>query len=310
MKGKRSSPPCGAKSSSLTVASTASSPLRRRKPFSTASRDTSHMDRRGIVAGSARLRSSTPWQLSSNGRGRPGSSGRARIRRVQPTGAPESRVRSRQCSECASNASTSRPSSRIGSQPRSRQYTSWRIRYTCSRCESRRAPGSARTTAGSAARGPCRPDRGLHRRAQAARARISRMRSALPSKPMPGSSRQRDVAVDDLARRRESRRRAGTGRGSDSLPPRPRPAAMASDIWCPPCGMQRAGDQPCSFSIVERAQVLDQPVAQRAVELQPVAVGAHAAVADQVARVLHREQVLAGRHRARRSASPSSACSA
>ena len=48
---------------------------------------------------------------------------------------------------------------------------------------------------------------------------------------------------------------------------------------------------------LERAQVLDQAVAQRAVELQPVAVRAHAAVADEVARVLHREQVLAGRHR-------------
>jgi len=48
---------------------------------------------------------------------------------------------------------------------------------------------------------------------------------------------------------------------------------------------------------VERAQVLHQAVAQRAVELQPVAVGAHAAVADQVARVLHREQVFARGHR-------------
>src|SRR3569832_3035313 len=48
---------------------------------------------------------------------------------------------------------------------------------------------------------------------------------------------------------------------------------------------------------VERAQVFDQTVGQRAVELQPVAVRAHAAVADQVASILHREQVFAGRHR-------------
>ena len=48
---------------------------------------------------------------------------------------------------------------------------------------------------------------------------------------------------------------------------------------------------------VQRAQVFAQPVGQRAIELQPVAVGPHAAVADQVARVLHGEQVLAGRHR-------------
>src|SRR5256886_3964464 len=24
---------------------------------------------------------------------------------------------------------------------------------------------------------------------------------------------------------------------------------MLSDIWCPPCGMQRRADQPCSFNI-------------------------------------------------------------
>src|SRR5450631_760490 len=47
---------------------------------------------------------------------------------------------------------------------------------------------------------------------------------------------------------------------------------------------------------VERAQVLDEAVAQRAIELQPVAVGAHPPVAHQVSRVLHREEVLAGGH--------------
>src|SRR2546430_16381875 len=31
--------------------------------------------------------------------------------------------------------------------------------------------------------------------------------------------------------------------GLDSLPPKPNPAAMLSDIWCPPCGMQRRADQ-------------------------------------------------------------------
>ena len=49
----------------------------------------------------------------------------------------------------------------------------------------------------------------------------------------------------------------------------------------------------------ERALIFAQPIRQRAVELQPVAVGPHAAIADQVARVLMAEQVLAGRHRAR-----------
>ena len=62
--------------------------------------------------------------------------------------------------------------------------------------------------------------------------------------------------------------------------------------------MQRARDQPATSSAAERALVLAQPVRQRAVELQPVAVRPHAAVAQQVARVLMREQVLAGRHRA------------
>src|SRR3546814_9495709 len=45
----------------------------------------------------------------------------------------------------------------------------------------------------------------------------------------------------------------------------------------------------------EGAQVFHQTVAERAVELQPVAVRPHAAMAQQVARVLVREQILAGR---------------
>ena len=48
---------------------------------------------------------------------------------------------------------------------------------------------------------------------------------------------------------------------------------------------------------VQGAQVLHQAVAQRTVELQPVAVRAHAAISDQVACVLHREQIFARRHR-------------
>src|SRR5712692_4522091 len=48
---------------------------------------------------------------------------------------------------------------------------------------------------------------------------------------------------------------------------------------------------------VEGAQVFDQSVAQGAVELQPVAIGAHSAITEQVARVLRREEVLAGRQR-------------
>jgi hypothetical protein len=48
---------------------------------------------------------------------------------------------------------------------------------------------------------------------------------------------------------------------------------------------------------LEGAQVLDQAVCQDRVELEPVAVRPHARVAHQVARVLHREKVLAGGHR-------------
>ena len=47
---------------------------------------------------------------------------------------------------------------------------------------------------------------------------------------------------------------------------------------------------------IERAQVFDEAVGQRAIELQPIAVGPHAAVAQEVAGVLVREQVLARRH--------------
>ena len=48
---------------------------------------------------------------------------------------------------------------------------------------------------------------------------------------------------------------------------------------------------------LQRAQVLDQSIRQGTVKLQPVAVAPHAAVANEIARILHRKQVLAGGHR-------------
>src|SRR5207245_10069093 len=47
-----------------------------------------------------------------------------------------------------------------------------------------------------------------------------------------------------------------------------------------------------------RAEILDEAVGQGGIELQYVAVRPQPAVADEVARILHREQVLAGRKRA------------
>ena len=47
----------------------------------------------------------------------------------------------------------------------------------------------------------------------------------------------------------------------------------------------------------QRALIFAEPVGQRAVELQPVAVRPHAAIADEIPRVLMAEQILAGRHR-------------
>ena len=52
-----------------------------------------------------------------------------------------------------------------------------------------------------------------------------------------------------------------------------------------------------SCSTIQRAQILDQPVGQRAVELQPVAIRSHPAMTQQVAGILMREEVFAGRHR-------------
>ena len=49
----------------------------------------------------------------------------------------------------------------------------------------------------------------------------------------------------------------------------------------------------------QSALIFAEPVGQGAVELQKVAVGPHAAVSNEIARILMAEQVLAGRHRTR-----------
>ena len=60
------------------------------------SRDTSPSVYRGMRVGSTMLRSSTAAQLTSNGSGYCGASGRATIKRVQPTASPVLRLRNRQ----------------------------------------------------------------------------------------------------------------------------------------------------------------------------------------------------------------------
>ena len=52
------------------------------------------------------------------------------------------------------------------------------------------------------------------------------------------------------------------------------------------------------FEHVKRAQVLDEPIRECAIKLQPITIFAHAAVADEISRVLHREQILTCRERA------------
>ena len=69
---------------------------------------------------------------------------------------------------------------------------------------------------------------------------------------------------------------------------------MLSDIWCPPWECSAAGDQPTGWH-VERAQVLNEAI-REAVELQPVAVGAHAAIAQEIAGILMRKKVFSRRH--------------
>ena len=71
---------------------------------------------------------------------------------------------------------------------------------------------------------------------------------------------------------------------------------MLSDIWWPPCGMQRFAATSRRRAASQGALVFAQAVGQRAVELQPVAIGAHAAVAEKVARILMAEEVFAGGH--------------
>ncbi len=73
---------------------------------------------------------------------------------------------------------------------------------------------------------------------------------------------------------------------------------MLSAIWWPPCGTQRFSDQPAAFHRCSRALEFDESIRQRRIELQPVAIGAHPAVAQQIARVLVAEEVFARGHRA------------
>ena len=66
-----------------------------------------------------------------------------------------------------------------------------------------------------------------------------------------------------------------------------------------PVRHEPARGPPVLLDHLERPQVLDEPVGERAVELEPVPVRAHAAVPQEVPRVLVREQVLPGGHRPR-----------
>ena len=65
------------------------------------------------------------------------------------------------------------------------------------------------------------------------------------------------------------------------------PAVRTATAWRPAVFFQHA----------ERAQIFHQTIRQRAVELQPVAIAAHAAMANQVACVLHRKQIFTRGHR-------------
>ena len=125
---------------------------------------------------------------------------------------------------------------------------------------------------------------------------VDQVRLAL--EPDPGKVRQRDVpvfhpdAIGESAVRLEqvgirfvaAESEAGSDRERHLMPtvgdaPRRRPAMLPQHV--------------------QRAQILDQSVAQGAVELQPIAVWTHAGVANKVARILHREQVFAGGHAVR-----------
>src|SRR5579872_4110516 len=59
-----------------------------------------------------------------------------------------------------------------------------------------------------------------------------------------------------------------------------------------------AGRRPAIFlEHIQNPHVLDQSVAQCAIELQDVAIRAHARVTDQVPRILNRKKILSGGHR-------------
>ena len=124
------------------------------------------------------------------------------------------------------------------------------------------------------------------------------IRSDLPSKPMPGKLGHDDVPVLDLHAVRE----AAIGLEQVRIALVAAEAEAGRDVERHLVAAMRdaAGGRPAELrQHVEGAQVLDQAVGQGAVELQPVAVRPHAAVAQEVAGVLVREQVLAGGHRAR-----------
>src|SRR3954470_8835720 len=147
--------------------------------------------------------------------------------------------------------------------------------------------------------GPCGPTGG---RLPARPCRLVRQRAhfldqvRLPLETDAGQVGQRHVAVLDLdaiGEAAEGLEEVGVGLVASE----PEAGRDVERHLVPAVRDAAAGGPAVFLEHVERAKVLDQAVAERAIELQPVAIGPHAAVADQVAGVLHREQVLAGRHR-------------
>ena len=131
-----------------------------------------------------------------------------------------------------------------------------------------------------------------------ASSRITLIRSDLPSKPMPGSSGM--TMWPSSTRTPSGKPPIGLEQVGIALVAAEAEAGRDVERHLVAAVRDAARRRPAVLlEHVERAQIFDQAVGQRAVELQPVAVRPHAAVAQQVARVLMREQVLAGRHRAR-----------
>ena len=70
---------------------------------------------------------------------------------------------------------------------------------------------------------------------------------------------------------------------------------MLSDIWWPP--WDAAARRPArGADDLERAEILAQTVGEGAVELEPIAVRAHASVAEEITGILMAEEVFAGGH--------------